>query len=159
MSYNRLVNVLVALLLVVGQLAGAVHMASHVPHAPYAPHASHSSHAPALVQGAAGHMLHDHSALEHAAHVHFHVHALAKPASISDTLASIPDKPAGKHHTAHDCTLCHFATHLLALDARASSLPVPASNHSELVELAEHSPARVFTFARTIRGPPSIPLI
>jgi len=156
MSYNRLVNVLVALLLVVGQLTGAVHMASHAPHAPHAPHASY---APALAQGAAGHMSHDHSALEHAAHVHFHVHKVATLASRPDTLASRPDKPADKHHTAHECTLCHFATHLLALDTRFSSLPVPASNHGVLVELAEHSPARVFTFARTIRGPPSIPLI
>lgn len=149
MKPTRLMNVLVALLLVAGQLASGVHLASHVAPEPAAGES-------AFVQGLAAHSAHDHLALEHAAHMHFHAHQAAETASIRD---KSPEKSPEKSHNASDCTLCHLASHVLAASYRGSILPQPLVADKVFMQAAEHSLAQADTSAHAIRGPPRLFLI
>lgn len=144
MMTTRLMNVLVALLLVAGQLASGVHLASHVTPLPVS--------VSAYGQGFSGQLAHDHQALEHVAHVHFHAHQLSNAASLHD-------KPPEKTHNAGDCALCHLASHLLLASYRGSVLPQSLVADKIFVQLAEHAPAQAYASAHAIRGPPRFSLI
>lgn len=144
MKTTRLMNVLVALLLVAGQLASGVHLASHVTPEP--------ASASAFGQGFGGQFVHDHQALDHAAHVHFHAHQVPNAASHHD-------KPPEKTHKASDCVLCHLASHLLLASYRGSVLPQSLVAVKIVVQGAEHAPAQAYASAHAIRGPPRLSLI
>ena len=145
MSTSRLMNVLVALLLVAGQLAGALHLASHV------------TAESASAQGVAWHSDNNHQVLADAAHLHSHAHQAATTVAWQDVYQKTPQNE--ETHETGDCVLCHLATQLLAIVTSGPNLPQALATGISLAVTAEPAPAQAFTAANTIRGPPHLSLI